>query len=107
MVDLATVSVFRSDPSNGGEFRFTTYEAVPYREQSVLDVLQYIYEELDPTLAFRGPCKSNCCKGCTVKINGKPGLACEKRAEAEMTIEPLSKFKLIKDLVVDFNERKE
>ncbi|MDY6910810.1 MAG: 2Fe-2S iron-sulfur cluster-binding protein [Chloroflexota bacterium] len=106
MTDLATVRILRSETSSDGESRFSTYEAVPFRDKNVLEVLQYIYEELDPSLAFRGPCEANCCKGCTMRINGKPGLACEKRAEADMTIEPLSKFKVIKDLVVDFNESK-
>ena len=106
MSDLAVVNIFRFDPSIDGEARFETYTGVSYNGRSVLDILQHIYEEIDSTLAFRGPCAVNCCKGCIVMINGKPGLACERRAEAEMTIEPLPKFEIIKDLVVDFNKVK-
>ena len=106
MADLAVVTIRRFDPSVDGESHFETYRDIPCRERSVLDILQYIYEEHDPTLAFRGPCAASCCKGCTLMINGKPGLACEKRAEPKMFLEPLSKFELIKDLVVDFSRRK-
>ena len=107
MTDMAVAHVFRFDPSADAETRWATYSGIPFKGLSVLDVLQHIYEVHDSSLAFRGPCAVNCCKGCTVVINGKPGLACEKRAEVEMAIEPLSKFALIKDLVVDFNIPKE
>lgn len=106
MADVAVVTILRCDPSVEGDARLETYRDIPYKGRSVLDVLNYIYEELDPTLAFRGPCAANCCKGCVMMINGKPGLACEKRAVAEMNLEPLRKFKLVKDLVVDFSSVK-
>ena len=106
MSDLATVHIIRFDPSIDEDERIETYRDIPYIGCSVLDVLEYIYEERDSTLAFRGPCAAGCCKGCIVIINGKPGLACEIPAEAQMTIEPLHKFEIIKDIVVDFSRLK-
>jgi len=106
MTDLAVVKIFRFDPSVNGEAHFETYRDILYRDRTVLEVLRHIYEELDATLAFRAPCEVNCCKGCLMQVNGRPALACERNAEAEMTIEPLQKFEIIKDLVVDFGRAK-
>jgi len=106
MSDLAVVNIFRFDPSVDEAPRFETYNDIPYKGRNVLETLQHIYEERDPTLAFRGPCEANSCKGCAVIVNGRAELACEKKAEAEMTIEPLPKFEIIRDLVVDFSKTK-
>ena len=106
MSGTAEIKIFRFDPSVDSQPRFDKYGDVPYEDRTVLEVLQYIYDERDPTLAFRSPCTYNRCGGCAMTVNGDPVLACEQQAEAEMTIEPHHKFEVIKDLVIDFDRIK-
>jgi succinate dehydrogenase / fumarate reductase iron-sulfur subunit len=102
----AQVRVFRLDPGTDATARFDDWE-VPYEEgQTVLDVLIYIYEHFDPTLAFRWGCKKGHCGSCPVQVNGHPAFSCRERAAAELVVEPHSKFEVIKDLVVDFEKPK-
>ncbi|MDP2643979.1 MAG: 2Fe-2S iron-sulfur cluster-binding protein [Desulfobacterales bacterium] len=107
MPDLATVKVFRYDPSRDTQARYETFEGVPYRDRSVLEVIHLICEERDPTIAFREGCDNGTCTGCAMVVNGEPVLACQQAAEKEMVIEPHPKFKIIKDLVIDFDELRE
>ena len=103
---LAAVKIFKFDPSFDSEPRYDNYE-VPYKGSSVLDVLNYVYEHYDPGLSYRFGCKVGFCGGCPIMVNGKPAFSCQKVAEKEMTIEPHSKFEVIKDLVVDFDRLRE
>lgn len=99
--ELAMVKLFKFDPQVDTEPRYDEYH-VPYRGRTVLVVLRYIYENLDSTFAFRWACTSSHCGSCAVSVNGKPVLACMKSAEKDMRIEPHPKFRVIKDLLVDF-----
>ena len=36
------------------------------------------------------------------RVNGKPMLACAELAEKDMTLDPVNKKKVIKDLLVEF-----
>ncbi|AAL64369.1 MULTISPECIES: 2Fe-2S iron-sulfur cluster-binding protein [Pyrobaculum] len=70
---------------------------------TVLDLLIKVKEDLDGTLVFRYACRMGLCGACTVKINGKPRLACMTMVAdlgSEITVEPITE-KVIKDLVVD------
>jgi len=99
---LAEVELFRLDPARDDAPRYQNVRT-PYEGFTVLDVLRYIYENIDSTLAFRWACTAGCCRSCAVLVNGKPVLACMKSAERKMKIEPHPKFVILKDLVVDFN----
>jgi succinate dehydrogenase/fumarate reductase iron-sulfur protein len=99
------VKVFRFDPEKETDPRFETYENIPYEGMRVTDVLNYIYQNIDSSLAFRYSCRAGLCGVCILKVNGKACLSCHKIAEKEMTIEPPVRYAVIKDLVVDF-ERK-
>jgi succinate dehydrogenase/fumarate reductase-like Fe-S protein len=37
-----------------------------------------------------------------VRVNGKPMLACSELAEKDMTLDPVNKKKVIKDLLIEF-----
>ena len=102
MADTYTVRVARYDPERGPAPRYDSY-AVPIPEGwSILNVLTYIYEELDPTLAFYGPCRIGKCVACHVKVNGKTRLACTELAPREdQTLDPMTHRALIRDLVID------
>lgn len=102
---LATVKVFRFDPAVDKAPRYETYK-VPYKDSSVLQVLMHIYEDADPTLAFREGCRRALCGCCSLLVNGVPALSCIRLAEEKMTIEPHPKFEVKKDLIVDLNKVK-
>ena len=57
----------------------------------------------DPSLAIRFSCiNANACKECMIQVDGKTVYACTTRLRrGEMTLEPLPKKKLIKDLVTE------
>ncbi|MFC1964372.1 2Fe-2S iron-sulfur cluster-binding protein [Chloroflexota bacterium] len=106
---FAEVKVFRFDPTVDKEPRYETYRA-PYEGYNVYNVLQYIYENHDRSLAFRGGCSGKGggrCGACPVLVNGNPALSCQRLATDKMVIEPHPKFELIKDLVVDFKKVKD
>ena len=98
----AIVKVFRFDPAVDKEPKYQTYE-VPgsfWHNRKVMDVLIYIYQNLDPGLAFREACYQGLCGCCTLRVNGKPVLACDTFASSEMVIDPLNKTKVVKDLII-------
>jgi len=70
---------------------------------SVLNVLQYIYENIDPSLSFIASCRLGLCGRCDMIVNGKPVQACAKVVEGDITIEPALKlgFKPLKDVIAD------
>lgn len=69
---------------------------------TVLQALQYIYERLDPTLAFEYSCRYGRCGLCGVTVNERPVLACTAFIKAEeINIKPLANLPLVRDLVID------
>lgn len=101
MEDLGIARVLRCGGEKGEEPYFEVFKDVPYVGRSVLDVLNYLYEDRDSSLAFRHSCRVALCNVCTVKVNGKAVLSCKALATKEMTIEPPAGFGLIRDLVTD------
>ncbi len=91
--------IFRYDPEKDREPHFDLFE-VPYTDQmSVLGVLNYIYENLDRSLAFYQSCRMGRCYGCSMRMNGKTVIACRTHALKEMTIEPPLPGKVVRDLL--------
>ena len=82
---------------------YQVYE-VPYHDEiSLLEILTYISEEIDPTLAFprHSLCNQGICGECTIKMNDKPVLPCiESPKDPIIIVEPLKKNKVIKDLII-------
>ena len=76
--------------------------AVPVEEGlSVLDLLTYIYDHLDPTLAYfsHEACHQAACGKCLVRVNGKVCLACERSVQEDtLLIEPWCEA-VVRDLV--------
>ncbi|MEM0217459.1 MAG: 2Fe-2S iron-sulfur cluster-binding protein [Candidatus Nezhaarchaeales archaeon] len=98
------LKVFRYNPLEDDKPYYKVYE-VPYVEGArVLDLLNYVREHLDSTLAYRWECRAGQCGSCGMMINGKAALACQTLVspkDKEIVIEPLPIFPVIKDLVVD------
>lgn len=67
---------------------------------SVMNVLEYIYENLDPTLAYfsHAACRQAACGKCMVKVDGQVRLACKEHARDGMLLEPYSKT-VVRDLL--------
>lgn len=83
--------------------RYDKYE-VPFEEgMSVLDALRWIRANLDSTLAIRYSCiNANACKTCMALVNGEVEYTCiAKLSTGVITVEPLPKRPLIRDLVTD------
>lgn len=103
--DLAIVELFRFDPEVDHEPRYNVFR-IPYRGLTVMNVLTYIYENLDSSFAFRWACGQGFCRCCALCVNGKPVLSCMEPASRNMRIEPHPKFRVIKDLLIDFDTAK-
>src|SRR5512134_2411570 len=95
--------VWRGD-NQGGDFKEFDIDVDP--GMVVLDVLHRIQAQQANDLAVRWNCKAGKCGSCSMEINGKPRLACMTRMNeyepgAEITVQPLKAFPVIKDLVTD------
>ncbi len=102
-----TVRVRRYNDSGSTRPRYDAFK-VPLEEgMSVLNVLNYIYENLDPTLAYYYSCRIGKCTGCHVRVNGKVRLICTELATGNLTLDPLPNYKVIRDLVVDRSRRED
>jgi len=102
-----TLKIYRG--VGGDEAHYDQFE-VPHEEgASVLDALVWIRENKDASLAFRYSCVSaNACKECMVLVDGKVNYACTARLNTgNVTVEPLVKKVLIRDLVTDIVPPKE
>jgi succinate dehydrogenase/fumarate reductase-like Fe-S protein len=99
---MIQVKVFRFDPSVDKDPYYQSFEVPLVKGMSAMNVLDYIYQNLDGTLAYydHAACALGICGRCTGKINGKAALFCQTVIQEDITLEPLSKTKIIKDLVV-------
>jgi len=74
---------------------------------NVYQVLEYIYKNIDATLAFRRfCCFKGVCQSCLMKINGEVKRACSTTVELgdEITLEPIPYRPIIRDLIVDYGK---
>jgi len=99
--------VFRFDPSVDQTPYFKEYKVPLTLGDSAMDVLDFIYQNLDGTVAYydHAGCGLGICTRCLGKINGRPGLLCQTLVKGDITLEPLSRKSIIKDLVVKRKER--
>lgn len=99
-----TVRVQRSGP-DGANARFDDFRLSVGPEDSVLDVLDRIRVETDPSLVYRHSCHHSSCGTCAMRINGRERLACITRMLAlgtdVVTLEPLRSLPVLGDLMVD------
>lgn len=97
--------IFRYDPEIDTEPRFDEFTVPVIRNMAILDVVMYVQNYVDKTLAFRCSCRIGMCGSCAMYINGKPRLACRTQVSAlgtaEVTIMPLPNLPIIRDLATD------
>ncbi|MCR4941784.1 MAG: succinate dehydrogenase/fumarate reductase iron-sulfur subunit [Campylobacter sp.] len=79
--------------------------------KTLLSVLLYIKQNLDISLNFTASCRSAICGACAVRVNGHSYLACDTKMEPLLAeydnpdtikISPLGNFRVISDLIVDW-----
>jgi len=106
--DMVKVNVARYDPEKETEY-LQTYDVPRGSKVRVLDFLNYIFDEIDPSLGYRRHlCKARMCNGCMMMVNDKARLVCWEVVspkQNEITLSPLKGRKVLKDLVVNFEER--
>ena len=93
------IKCLRYDPGVDKKPRYKKYK-VPLQDDdmSVHDCLEYIRNNLDPSLAYFINCRHGFCLRCSLRVNGKVVLACETRADGDMTLEPVNMDTIIRDL---------
>jgi succinate dehydrogenase / fumarate reductase iron-sulfur subunit/fumarate reductase iron-sulfur subunit len=95
------VTVTRSDPAARA-----TFEVARFEPMMVLDALLAIQREQEPALGFRFSCRVGMCGTCTVRIDGRPVLACQTRLDSsrqEIRLDPLAGLPVVRDLIVDMS----
>jgi len=104
----ANVKILRYNPEKDKKPHWEKYEVEVAPDVTILDVLNEIHWKLDGTLAYRRSCRSAICGSCAMKINGQNLLACEtplfRFKGNKVKIEPLPGLRIIKDLVVDWDD---
>ena len=101
------VQVYRS-PSQDGEDTdkkgaYKEYN-IPYIDKmTIMNVFDYIHENVDRSLSFYKSCRIGKCTGCIVEVDGKNRLACTTLAEDGMKVGPQKAKRVIKDEMVDFS----
>ena len=105
--NIRKINVYRWDPSSGDNPRLDTYEVdMDNCPSKVLDVLNKIKNEIDPSLSYRKSCAHGVCGSCAMNMDGKNGLACTTShadIKGDIDIFPLPHLKVKKDLIGDLD----
>jgi succinate dehydrogenase / fumarate reductase iron-sulfur subunit len=118
-----TLRIRRYDPQSGETAHWDEHTVEMPGTQSVLDAILEIRNEKDGSIGIRCSCQQAICGSCGVRMNGKPGLACNTHLEeaAErghgtgwnppdegqqtnvISVEPMGNMPVIRDLIVDMD----
>ena len=98
--------------SEEGRPRYQTYQLQAGPIMRFVDLLRMINDDQDPTLTWNSSCEHGQCGTCSMRINGRPMLACELLVEhgvemfgtTSFTLEPLQVAPVVRDLVIDSDE---
>src|SRR5437588_7353716 len=118
-----TLKIRRFDPQSGEAAYWDEHTVEMPETQSVLDAILKVRDEEDGSIGIRCSCQQAICGSCGVRMNGKPGLACnthleeaaqrghgtgwnppdEGQRKTVITIEPMGNMPVIRDLIVDMD----
>ena len=106
---MATLIINRFDGKKGYEQTYTL-AAADVAGKTLLNTLLFIKQTQDPTLNFTASCRCAICGACGVRVNGHAVLACDTKMDDlfktygtdSLHIAPLANFRVISDLVVDW-----
>ncbi len=99
------VAVWRGETGSGRFQDFT----VPIRDsQTILDVVVWIQQNLDPGLSYRYACRVGMCGSCAMMVNGVPRWTCRTHVsrvlrDGRLQLAPLRNLPVIKDLATDMD----
>lgn len=100
-----TLRVARGNPA-AGERRYSEHRIPVEKWTTVLDVILDAKKHFDHSIGVRYSCRQATCGSCGMMINGRPRLACFTKVDEldsdVITVEPMSNFPVIRDLVVGF-----
>jgi fumarate reductase iron-sulfur subunit len=99
---LVELDVLRYDPEADSEPHFQRYSVPCAEEWFVLDALNAVKENIDPTLNYRWSCHMAVCGSCGMMINGEPKLSCHaflRDYAGVIRVEPLANFPIERHLV--------
>ncbi len=102
--DMVYVKVSRSSFIDK-EKKIDTFQVPHAKAMTILSMLRYVHENMDPTLAFRDfRCGRGVCNTCRIRVNSKVKRMCETPIQPgqEILLEP-APGRIIKDLVIEFN----
>jgi fumarate reductase iron-sulfur subunit len=101
------IEIFRYRPDVEEEGTWERYSVPCHPDDSLLDVLHHIKEEIDPSLSYRWSCRMGVCGSCAMSVDGTPRLACATRAAAlakPARVAPLANFPVLRDLAVELDD---
>lgn len=103
MTKTIKTSIQRYNPDKDDAPYFQEFDVEYEPGMTVLDVLLYIQDRFDSSLAFRWECRGGQCGSCAVRVNSTARISCRTKVDPEedLQLEPLEKMPIIKDLVVD------
>ena len=97
------LEILRRPP--GGASRWAVYDYAPAGPaDTVATALTRLNETLADPIRWDCSCLQKRCGACAMVVNGRPALACDTRLseqKAPIRIEPLRKFPVVADLIVD------
>jgi succinate dehydrogenase / fumarate reductase, iron-sulfur subunit len=118
-----TLRIRRYDPQSGEAAYWEDHSVDMGDKRSVLDAILQVKDTTDGSIGIRCSCQQGICGSCGVRINGKPGLACNTHLDAAaargpdtismsddedsgsnvITVEPMGNIPVIRDLIVDMD----
>jgi succinate dehydrogenase / fumarate reductase iron-sulfur subunit len=102
-----TLHIYRYDPDSGDNPRIDSYVVdLDTCGPMLLDAINQVKNEIDPTLTYRRSCREGICGSCALNIDGKNGLACLTSLDDlgdEVIVNPLPHLPVVKDLVPDMS----
>ncbi len=122
-----TLRIRRYDPQSGEAAHWDEHRIEMREHNSVLDAILKVKADSDGSIGIRCSCQQGICGSCGVRMNGKPGLACnthleiaaqrgfdsdpaqpprppdEGQEQTVITVEPMGNMPVIRDLIVDMD----
>jgi succinate dehydrogenase / fumarate reductase iron-sulfur subunit len=121
------LKIRRYDPNSGQAAYWDEHRVELGARNSVLDAILKVRDEVDGSVGIRCSCQQAICGSCGVRMNGKPGLACnthleeaaarihgtgwnpadgedgQNPPEGVIEVEPMGNMPVIRDLIVDMD----
>jgi succinate dehydrogenase / fumarate reductase, iron-sulfur subunit len=119
------LKIRRYDPNSGQAAYWDEHTVELDESRSVLDAILKVRDEVDGSVGIRCSCQQAICGSCGVRMNGKPGLACnthlgvaaarkwrteavgggngDRGAANVIEVEPMGNIPVIRDLIVDMD----